>query len=298
MKNKKLFLPAIILAAAILAIAVYSLISSVALKPTVTEAKFPFKITYELDGEAITIDDVYQVNYVPNDADNNHKGRVYTGKCLSSGEDDTIFILKQDENTLIELRTQFYANYLMGEPDCEYFEDEAFEPVIYYYGENEVVYHDEETLAAQGVKLLSFEYPTPIENTFVFSHFSYLSGDDVPQILLIALLALLAIIIFVRKEKERRYTAIDIVSIVFNWVIGTVYMGFVAVLALLIDIEGGGPDLYYQVTYFIPVVSALCLAASVALRRKGYSKSSLVSQFIGPAFFALYLLIFYVGGSL
>ena len=48
MKNKKLFLPAIILAVAIFAIAVYLVVSSIALKPTVTEADFPFKITYEL----------------------------------------------------------------------------------------------------------------------------------------------------------------------------------------------------------------------------------------------------------
>ena len=76
MKSKKLFLRAIILIVAVLATAVYLLISSIALKPTVTEAEFPFKITYELDGETVTLDDVYKVNYVPNDADDNHKGRV------------------------------------------------------------------------------------------------------------------------------------------------------------------------------------------------------------------------------
>jgi LysM repeat protein len=86
------------------------------------------------------------------------------------------------------------------------------------------------------------------------------------------LLALIATIIFVRKEKELKYKAVDIVSIVFNWIIGTVYMGFVTIVALLIDIEGGGPELYYQITYFIPAVSVLCIAASVALRRKGYGK--------------------------
>ena len=71
-------------------------------------------------------------------------------------------------------------------------------------------------------------------------------------------------------------------------------MLFVTFLAILIDIEGGGPDLYYQVTYFIPAVSILCIAASVALRRKGYRKSSLIVQFIGPVIFVLYLLVFYV----
>ena len=296
MKNKKLFLPTIILAVAVLATVVYLFISSIALKPTVTEAEFPFKITYELDGKTVTIEDVYKVNYVPNDADDNHKGRIYEGKRLSSGEDDTNFILKRDENSRIELCTHFYADYLMGDPEYDYFDDKTFEPKIYYYDENEVEYHDEETLAAQGVKLISFEYPTPIENSFVFSHLAYFTSANVPMTLLIAILALLAVIIFVRKEKGLRYKAAHIVSIVFNWIIGTVYMGFVTILARLIDITGGGPDIFYQITYFIPAVSVLCLAASVALRRKGYGKSSLITEFIGPIIFAVYLLIFYEGG--
>ena len=40
MKNKKLFLPAMILAAAILVIAVYSVVSSIAQKPAITEGEF------------------------------------------------------------------------------------------------------------------------------------------------------------------------------------------------------------------------------------------------------------------
>ena len=224
MKNKKLFLPVIIIAVAVVAIAVYLFASNIALKPTVAKAEFPFKITYELDGETVTIDDVYKVNYVPNDADDNHKGRVYEGKRLSSGKNDTNIILKQDNNTRIELWLYLYADYLMGDPEYDYFEGEAFEPKIYYYDENETEYHDEETLAAQGVKLLNFEYPTPVENSLVFSHVAYFTSANVPLTLLIAILALIAIIIFVRKEKELKYKAVDIVSIVFNWIIGTMYM--------------------------------------------------------------------------
>ena len=296
MKNKKLILPIIILSVAVALIAVYLLISSIALKPTVTEAEFPFKITYELDGETVTIDDVYKVNYVPNDQGNNHKDRVYTGKLLSSEKNDTNIILKQGEHTRIELWTYLYADYLMGDPEYDFFDDKAFEPIIYYYDENEVEYHDEETLAAQGVKLISFEYPTPIENKLVFSHLSYFSSANVLPTFLIALLTLIAILIFVKKEKELTYKAVHIVSIVFNWIVGTVYLGFVTILALLIDIEGGGPDLVYQITYFIPALSVLCLAASVALRRKNYGKWALAAGFVGPVIFVLYLLVFYVGG--
>ena len=67
---------------------------------------------------------------------------------------------------------------------------------------------------------------------------------------------------------------------------------------MFIDIEGGGPELYYQVTYFIPMVVTLCIAASVALRRKGYGVKSLITTLIGPAVFAVYLIVFYVAGLL
>ena len=298
MKQKKLFLPSIILAVAILAIVVYSFISSIAFKPAVTEGEFPFSITYELDGERFTIEDVYKVNYVRNDGYADTKSRVYVGETGDSGENKTLYTLKKDENTRVELWTHFYADYLMGDPEYDYFDDEAFEPKIYYYDSQETEYHDEETLAAQGVKLISFTYPTPIENSLVFSHISYFSGVVVLPVLLVALLALIATIIFVKKEKELKYKAIDIVSIVLNFVISFILIPFVTILAVFIDIEGGGPELYFQILYFIPAFSVLCVAASVALRRKGYGVKSLIAELIGPAVFAVYLIVFYVGGLL
>ena len=298
MKNKKLLLPAIILAVAILAIAVYSVVSSIAFRPAVTEGEFPFSITYELDGETVTIDEVYKVRYVRNAGYADTKSRVYVGEIGDLGEDNTVYTLKKGANTRVELWTRFYPDYLIGDAKYDYFDDEVFEPIIFYYDSEEIEYSDEETLAAQGVKLISFDYPTPIENALVFSHISYLNGTVVLPTLLIALLALVATIIFVRKEKDVKYKAIDTISIVLTCVIGSVYLAFVTILALLIDIEGGGPELYYQVLYFIPALSVLCISASVALRRKGYGVKALITQFIGPAVFIIYLIVSYAGGLL
>ena len=296
MKTKKLFLPAIILAVAILTTVVYSVVSNIAKKPTVTEGEFPFKITYELDGEMVTVDDVYKVHYVRNDGYADTKSRVYVGEIGKMGEGNTVYTLKKDKNTRVELWTKFYPDYLMGDTEYDYFDDEPFEPRIYYYDANETEYHDEETLAAQGVKLISFEYPTPIENSFVFSHISYFNSAVVLPILLISLLALIVTIIFVRKEKELKYKAIDIACIVLNFVIGFTLIPFVSISAMLIDVNGGGPEASRQVFYFLPSLLVLCTAASVALRRKGYGKSSLITEFIGPVIFTLYLIILYVGG--
>ena len=295
MKNKKLFLPTIILAVAILATVAYSVISRIAFKPTVTEGEFPFSITYELDGETVTIKDVYRAYYDRNDGYADTKSRVYLGEIGDLGEGNTLYTLKKDENGRIELYTNFYPDYLMGDSEYDYFDDEPFKPQIFYYDLEEQEYGDEETLSAHGVKLISFEYPTPIENSLVFSHLSYFSGSVVLPILLIAILALIAIIIFVKKEKELKYKAVDIVSIVLNFIIGFTVIPFVSILAFFIDIEGGGQELYFQLLYFIPAFSILCIAASIALRRKGYGVKSLIAELICPVVFALYLIVFYAG---
>ena len=118
------------------------------------------------------------------------------------------------------------------------------------------------------------------------------------MILLIALLALVAIIILVKKEKELTYKTINKLSILFNYIIGFTLVPFVTIAAMFIDINGGGPEFYYQVLYFIPSFSVLCIAASVALRRKGYGLKSLISELICPAVFAVYLIICGIGGLL
>ena len=291
MKNKKLFLPVIIIVVTILAIAAYSVISNIAQKPAVTEKEFPFSITYELNGEKVTISDVYKVRFDRNDGYADTKTRVYVGEIGNMGEGNTVYTLKKDENTRVELFTNFYPDYLMGDAEYDYFDGEAFEPQIYYYDAEEQEYSDEETLSAQGVKLISFEYPTPIENSFVFSHISYFSGAIVLPTLLIALLALVAIIIFVRKEKELTYKTIDIVSIIFNVIVCVILVPFVSLAAMLIDINGGGPEISRQVLYFMPSFSVLCIASSVALRRKGCKVTSLISGLIAPVFFAVYLIV-------
>lgn len=298
MKNKKLFIPTIILIAAILASATYMVISSIAKKPTTTEGEFLFSITYELDGETVTINDVYRARFVKNDGFANTKSRMYVGEIGNRGENNTIYTLKEDENTCVELWTNFYPDYLMGDPEYDYFDEKAFEPQIYYYDAEEQEYSDEETLLAQGIKLIGFEYPTPIENSLVFSHISYLSSAVVLPTLIIALLALVAIIIFVKKDKELKYKAIDIVSLVLNFVIGFALIPYISIAAMLIDINGGGPDFYYQVFYFFPLIFVLCIAASIALRRKGYGVKALVTELVGPVVFALFLVVCGVLGLL
>ena len=131
MKNKKLFVHVIILAVAILAIAAYSVISGIAKKPAVTEGAFPFSITYQLDGQTVTINEVYKARYVRNGGYADTKSRVYVGEISDMGEDNTVYTLKKSANTRVELWPHFYPDYLMGDSGYDYFDDEAFEPQIY-----------------------------------------------------------------------------------------------------------------------------------------------------------------------
>jgi len=289
MKSKRLSLPAVILVAALLATAVCSVLISVAKKPTITEYDFPFSITYELDGETKTIQEVYTVRYDGNGGYNDTKTRCYVGKIGDLEEGNTVYTLKKGENTRVELWTHFYPDYLMGDAEYDYFVEESFEPRIYYYDAEEQEYSDAETLAAQGVKLINFTYPKPIENSFVFSHVSHFSSVVIGPSLLIAFLAWLLTVILVKKESDFVRKQMDTVSMVFNFVITFTVLPFSTVCAWLLDITGDNEHVFNQALYFVPALMVLGIAASVALRRKGYSKSALIAEFIGPAVFGLIL---------
>ena len=97
MKNKKLFLPTLVIGIAVVAMIVCSLICGIAQKPTVTEGEFPFSITYELDGKTQTISDVYKVHYVRNSGYNDTKSRVYSGKIGDMPKDTTHYVLKEEK---------------------------------------------------------------------------------------------------------------------------------------------------------------------------------------------------------
>ena len=288
MKRFKLFFLTIILVAAIVLTSISAFISGIALKPTVTESEFPFSITYELDGENVTINDVYKVRYEEN---KKYKSRIYIGEIGNLGEDNTIYTLKTEKNGRIELWTHFYPDYLMGDAEYNYFDEEAFEPRIYYYDAEENEFYDKETLSEQGVKLISFEYPEPIENSMAFSHIIIPESDVVVPTVIIAVLAMLATIIFVKKDNDYISMPINTVTVVFNFIIGFIVMPFFMTFAGLLEAMGDVGDIMNLIIYLLPALAILSITASIGLRRKLYGKSALLVQFISPAVFAVIMFI-------
>ena len=294
MKSKKLLLPTIVFSVAVLAMVICSLALCIAKKPTVTKGEFPFTITYELDGEKVTVDEVYKVRYDRNGGYTDSKTRIYIGEIGDMGEGNTFYTLKKDDTGRIELCTNFYPDYLMGDPEYDYFEGAAFEPKIYYYDKDEQEYSDEETLLAHGVKLIDFEYPEPIQNSFVFSHFSILNGVIILPTMVISILALLVILIFVKKDKDLERKPFDVVSIIFNFIISFTALPYFTICAWLLDAMGDNESFFNQIMYFIPALTVLSIAASVALRRKGYRKSGFFIQFAGVVAFVLLIVVYYI----
>lgn len=290
MKKGKLFLPTIILVLAVVITTVSVIIAGISLKPVVTESEFPFSITYELDGETVTINDVYKVHYNDDEA---YKYREYIGEIQDKKEDNTYYILKTEENGRIELWTQFYADYLMGDPEYDYFDEEPFEPRIYYYDEHETEFRDEETLAEHGVKLISFEYPEPIKNSLRFSHIVMPEGGVTLPSIIIAFLAMIATLIFVKKDTDYLRKPINIITIVFNFIIGFIVFPFFTTFAGLLNALGDVGDVMNLIIYLLPALTILCITASIGLRRKLYGKSALAVQFISPAVFVIIIIISY-----
>ena len=291
MKNKKLFV-SLVLVVAIVAMAVFGVVSNIAQKPTITAAEFPFSITYELDGETETVEGVCKASYTGNGGYVKATTRQYAGNFVSEGKDiDTAFDISVGEDWSITLFTHLYPDYLMGDPEYDYFSDTAYEPLLSYSNWTTGESTEGLELPEYGAKIISWEYPQPIENSFAFSHIAHMSGEVVFPFLLIAALALLAIMIFVRRDKAMPRKGLDKISIVFNFLIAFIMVPFVSVYGIFIDINGSEAAFSHQLGYLLPAVTVLGLAASIGLRRNGNSKGSFFAQFAGVVVFALHILL-------
>lgn len=135
-------------------------------KPEITYAEFPFEVVYEIDGETITINDVYVCEFDGfgwNEGVGKH--RKWKGYIKSSGEEELLLLKDGDLKFAISVGS---PKYYMSDPDCAYSENT---PSIYYikrefggiaYG----VLGIEPMLEQYKLKLVSWEFSKPIKNSF------------------------------------------------------------------------------------------------------------------------------------
>ena len=137
-------------------------------KPQKTEGEFPFEIVYEIDGETVTVNDVYVCEFDGfgwNEGVGKH--RKWKGYIKSSGAKELILLEDGDLKLAVNVGS---PEYYMSDPSWEY--SEEYTPSIYYIKPNELGgttsgVMDIETLLEQyKLKLISWELSEPIPNSF------------------------------------------------------------------------------------------------------------------------------------
>ena len=294
MKTKKLFLPAILLVGLLVAYAILTVILCYNTKPAVSEGEFPFSITYEYLGETKTISGVYSCKFEGSQTVFREHDRYWSGEITYTEGDYFVF---QEEMKTLAVQPYMIAGYFMGDPlhsdIYQVYGLEGPEPYAEYYDyENEISITDfdkDEELAAIGFRFVDYSYAQPIENSFSFSGVEY-EADNIIFFVALMLVFLLVCIIFVRKDKEYKYSYLDKSCIIVNFIVGIIAVPFISLICTMFGLVGSGYEWIDQCIYNIPSFTILCLALSVMLRRKGYSKQGFFIQFSGILAFVLILL--------
>lgn len=295
MKEKQLFLPGLILLLGAAAAVILTLFVCAAQKPVITQQSFPFSITYEFNGKTEIIEDEFVCIYTGPGQSVDPRDRFYDGS-FARNRDEILcgdYLIQTYTDGELVLFTNFYAGYMMGDPEDQNYYNEhcRYEPYIAFYDyEDYMEYEDEEVLSAYDVRIVDWEYPQPIENDFVFSGITRLTPSNILPMVAVSLLTLLACILFVKKDRALACGAVDRVSLLLNAVVALVVLPFLIIACALADVNGNGDDLLSQIAFCIPGITGFSLAASVCLRRKGFGKASVAIQFTGVAVMALVLL--------
>ena len=142
-----------------------ALLSPAPAVPEVKYAEFPFEIVYEIDGEIVTVNDVYVCEYAGIIMNENGKYRTWKGYVKSTGDENVL--LFEDEDRWMYCGVGSPKHY-MGDP-VKY--DGEMEPNIYDVDKEkftlEYEYREiDDLLEEYKIKLISWKLSEPIENSF------------------------------------------------------------------------------------------------------------------------------------
>ena len=137
--------------------------------PEIKEGRFEFSVTYEINGEEKTYSGVYVCKYDGAYKTLAGEGCYWKG-YIENSEENGVIPIQTNEDGIIYIDLYFVPEYFMGDPDAILFDVPA--PALYmvYHSDNpdeESYETNEEVLAASyGVRIISYKYADPIENTF------------------------------------------------------------------------------------------------------------------------------------
>lgn len=290
MNIKKMKLPIIIIAIGMIFSVLICLLTGTVKEPVIKEHDFAYSVTYKLDGEVKTFEGVFKCSFKGHDQHDDSTSREYVGEYAHNLEFPThsSFVVAKKDGVEISIVTELDAAYLMGDPDKYQFEPEIEDPRIEAVDSEgyPVLEHD-----SFNVEIISWDYPEPIENSFKFLGFSRLHAISMAAMLAIAFLTIIACAIFVRKSEDVNYKSLDHFSGVVNFIVGFMAIPFITIVIFFLPLVMDSGSLMYQIYLCIPALTAFAIAASVALRRNGFTKSGFFVQFVFPVLFFAEILV-------
>lgn len=300
--SEKLLLPSIFLAVTIIAYIVATLMFCYTTKPEITKGEFPFSITYEYKGETKKLSGVSKCEYSGSYTIWNEHHRYWDEKTEYDNsiniENPNLVESNEDLQTTLAVHQDICAGYFMGDPLYKDFyqaygreKPEAY--IEYYDYKNDISLNEEnkdEILESIGFKIIDFTYAEPIENSFSFSGIQY-EADNITIFVAILLLFFLACLIFVRKDKEYKYSLVDKIGILVNFLVGIFAVPFITIICFFFGLTESNVEIINQIVYNIPPFAIMCLALAVVFRRKGFPKTGFFIQFAGILSFVLILVL-------
>ena len=298
MKNKSLKTPVMILAIGLIVAIAAQFLFSMRMAPAVTEQDFNFSVTYALDGEMKTIEGVYTCRFDGFDDEGiDPIERYYTGEYTMNGVVSyRAYTIEKTDTAELYIVLPFNDSYLMGDTKKDYYASSMEDPYLEAVdGEGYAYEADESELFEMfDAEIVSFTYPAPIENSFVFAGFAGLHPVSVLAMMIVGLATLVCCMICVKKDEQVTYRAMDVFSIVLNFVTAFIALPLISTVVYLIQAIQAGAAWIYQADLCIPPIMLFTIAASVCLRRKGYRKSGFFIQFLGPVMLAVLGVLEYV----
>ena len=139
-------------------------------EPAVREGRFDFTVTYEVNGEEITLSGVYVCRYLRGEVGLSGIWREWDG-YIEGSDLDTEFELITNEDGVITLDLGLDPMYFMSDPFFDPDVHSAVPEVAIVYHEDraeELGYFssDPDLLASYGVRIISYDYASPIENSY------------------------------------------------------------------------------------------------------------------------------------
>ena len=277
-------LPIIILVIGLILAIASCFFTGIVKEPMIKEQEFDYSVTYRIGSETKTYEGTFRCSFAGHDRHDDPTLRLYDGVHTKDGNELGALWLTvaQKEDVELMMSVGLDAAYLMGDPDKYEYVHGNDDPYLEAIDAEGYAVEVSEKFDAE---IISWEYPEPIENSFRFSGFSRLYVISMLVMLAIAFLTILACLIFVKKDPDVNYKALDKISIVANFLITFIAIPFLTIVIFFFPLVMDSESLLYQIYLCVPALTAFTIAASIALRRKGFAKSGFFVQLVCPALF-------------